>query len=189
MTLKLFSFLILLSQVIVCVSWGRSSIDILPLQLELRYEDTSAQTKDVVSYQSLSVAYQNEPYRADLVYSRHQDQSGNASLNVAALKKQYLVHLGYEIFHSELEAQKLNLDIFAQAAVGATQTDVTTTLLGTSSQASSDNSLVYGLGTVAHGRWYFLILQVGFDFLTSKSFSPQVVPVASVNFGFNILLP
>ncbi len=190
MTLKPPSFIIILVlQMIVCSSWGRSSIAILPLQLELRYEDTSAQTKDVVNYQSLSIAYQNDPYRADLIYSRHQDQTGNTSLNVSVLKKEYLAHGGYQFFHSELESQKLSLDLFGQVAFGTTQTDVTTTLLGSSTAASSDNYLVYGLGALAQGGWQFLILQVGFDFLTSKSFSPQIVPVASVNFGFNIVLP
>lgn len=189
MNMKLHFFIILFSQFFAFISWGRSSIDILPLQLELRYEDTSAQTKDVVSYQSLSIAYQNEAYRTDFLYSQHQDQTGNASLNIEVLKKEYLVHLGYQLFHSELETQRLSLDFFGQAAVGATQTNVTTTLLGSTTTASSDNSLVYGLGTVAQGHWHFLVLQIGFDFLTSKSFSPQVVTVASINFGFNISLP
>lgn len=165
------------------------AIDFSPLQLQFRFEDTSAQTKETVSYQSLSANFQKDLFRIGLGYSRHTDETGNASLHIANDKKDYLVNSGYQAFSLLVKSSNLRLDIFAEGVFGITQSTVATTLLGSTTSSNSNNDLVYGAGAAAIGRYSYFLLESDFHVLGSKAFAPQYVPVFTIKAGVSFPIP
>ncbi len=185
--MKLISFLFFQ---LIAFSAGASSIDLLPLQSQFRYEDTAVQSKELVSYQGFALAYQLESSRIGIALSRsHQDKTGNSSFSIEAKKSEFLVSGGYQIFHIEGAEQKLTLDIYGQGVLGVTQSEVTTNLLGSTTSNKSEQTLVGGAGASVVGRWKFLFTGIDFQVLTSSAFSPQFISAATFNFiGFQIPL-
>ena len=167
-------------------AWSYDAVELFPLQLQFRYEDTSSQAKETVSYQSFSAYVQSHGYRGGLSYSRHQDETGNLSLNIQTEKKEFFAIFGYQLFHIEGQTQKLSLDIFADVVLGLTQTFVSTTLLGSTSLTTSDKEWVYGIGSSVVGRLSYFIMQTDFHVLRSKAFSPQNVPEVTFKAGLSI---
>ncbi len=180
------AFLVFFIQAVVCISWAKSFIDVPLLQTQLRYEDTSAQSKESVNYQSFSVAYQMDILRFGIFYGRHLDSTGNASFNVDNEKKEYAGVLGCQVFHTDNQ-NNINFDIFAQTLIGSSQSQVMTKLFGASSTSSS-NTLMFGAGAAAIGRLSYLLLETDMDFLTASSYSPQIVPAVTFKIGFSISL-
>lgn len=170
-------------------AWSYSAVEIFPLQLQFRYEETSAQSKETISYQSFSGYLQFDFHRWGLTYNRHQNETGNSSFNIQTEKKEYFGVFGYRFFRIEEQIQKLSLEIFADAIFGMTQSSVATTLLGTVASSTSNQEQVYGLGSAIVGRLSYFMLETDFHILTSKAFSPQYVPEVTFKAGFNIILP
>lgn len=162
-------------------------IDVLPLQSQFRYEDTVNQSKDYVTYQSFGAAIQVMKFRLGLDYSHHRDQTGNASYNVEARSKDFILAGGYQLYVIE-SASSLRLDIFANALMGVSEAEVSTTLLGTTTTAVGDQNPIFGLGAAAVGRYKMLILEIDISALNSKGFSPTTVftTQAKVGLSFSI---
>lgn len=162
-------------------------IDILPLQSQFRYEETVNQSKDYVTYQSFGAAIQVSKFRLGLDYSYHRDQTGNASYNVEARTKDFILSGGYQVFMIESQSL-LRLDIFANALMGVSEAEVNTTLLGATTKAVGDQNPIFGLGAAAVGRYKIMILEIDVSALNSKGFSPTTVftTQAKVGLSFSI---
>ena len=174
------------------VSWTASAyqaIDFSPLQLQFRFEDTSAQSKETVFYQSLSAAFQKDFLRIGLGYARHNDETGNPSLHVQTEKKDYLINFGYRLFQLEGSSNNLRLDIFAEGLLGLSQTKVSTTLLGSTTSSTSNNDLIYGPGIATIGRLSYFLLESDLQLLGSNAFTPQWVPCFTIKAGVSFPLP
>ncbi len=182
-------FLFFIFQMVALTSLASKWIDISLLQLQFRYEDTSMQSKETATYQSFGAAYQQDIYRLGFGYSRHQDQSGNASLSIENEKKEYLFDFGYQVFKFENDSKKISLDLFVDAIAGWTQSRVDTKLFSTSSSSNSSNSAVFGVGSSAVGRISYLLLETDLAILTADSFTPQYVPVLIFKAGLSFPLP
>ena len=183
-------FLILTSLVLFSlVASAYQAIDFSPLQVQYRFEDTSAQSKETVAYQSLSANLQKEFLRFGFGYSRHNDDTGNSSLHIETEKKEYLANLGYQALVLDGKNNNLRLDLFVEAVLGITQSRVATTLLGSTMLSTSNNDIVYGPGLAAIGRYSYFLLESDFQFLFSKAFSPQYVPIFTVKAGLSFPIP
>lgn len=182
--------IIVLSSILLSVSAkAYQAVDFSPLQLQYRFEDTSAQSRETLNYKSMGVAYQRDFLRFGFQYSWHADETGNTSLHIESEKKEYLVDFGYRVFSLEGKNDNLRLDLFAEAQLGSTQTQVSTTLLASKTSTTSDNDLVYGFGAAAIGRYSYFLLETDLQLLGSKAFTPRYVTVVTIKAGITIPLP
>ncbi len=182
--------LLLIFSLLICVTASTyQAIDLSPLQLQYRYEDTSAQSKESIPYRSLSASLQMDCFRVGFGYAEHDDSTGNASLAVRNEKKEYAADFGYQLFSAQGKNNNLRLDIFAEGVLGISQSQVATTLLSATTSSTSNNDLVYGLGAAAIGRYSYFLLETDFKYIGSKAFSPQYVPVLTVKAGVSFQLP
>ena len=162
-------------------------IDILPLELQFRYEDSSSQSKEIVQYQSYAIAAQQDKYRLGFAFSKNESRTGNSSLSFTTQVNDYSFIGGYLIFEISAPERKRSLDIFATGLLGTTQSKVTTQLLGTSpTMSASDKNIIYGIGITLVGRAKYLLLETDFKIINSKNYSPQYVPVVGVKIGASI---
>ncbi len=160
--------------------------DILPLQLQLRYEDSANQAIEVIQYRTLGIAIQSSVYRLGFEYSRNESETGNSSLSVRTDLKEYALTASYRLLQFAVPEKHRSLDFLLGGVIGTTQTEVYTQLLNNPSTSKSGSNLVYGVTASALGRIQYFIIETEFKILTSKNFSPQVVPAAQLKLGVSI---
>ncbi|MFZ3230837.1 MAG: hypothetical protein WA160_11580 [Pseudobdellovibrio sp.] len=167
------------------LSSARMNIDILPLQLQSRFEDTAAQSKEMVRYQSFGTAFQIDDFRFGYDYSSHANETGIPSLSIQTKTNESLFSSSYRIFNIEGAVSKLSLDLFVGIMLGLSNSEVQTRLLGASAVTSANSNMVLGLGTSAVGRWKFLILETEVKVLNSKDFNPSSVFATDIKLGLS----
>lgn len=175
-------FLILAAQ----NSFADNYIDILPLQLQYRYEDTVNQSKDYLSYQTFGAAIQVEKYRLGIDAAKRKDSTGNASFNIETLKKDFLLTVGYEVYLLQNKDSIWHVGFFANAIAGVSETEVTTKLLSSSSSSVADQNPVFGLGAAAVFRIKYFMMEADVKALNSKGFSPSTVFSSQLKLGLTI---
>lgn len=159
-------------------------VDILPLQLQYRYEETSNQSKDYISYQSYGAAIQVEKYRIGLDYSKHRVQTGNASLNIESTEKDFILTAGYQVYLLQNKDQ-WSVDFFANAAIGTSEAEVNTNLLGATTSSIGDQNPIFGLSASAVGRVSYFMTEIEVRALNSKGFSPTTVFTSQLKVGLS----
>lgn len=159
-------------------------IDILPLQLQYRYEETSNQSKDYISYQSYGAAIQVEKYRLGLDYSKHRVQTGNTSLNVETTTKDFILTAGYQVYLLQNKDQ-WRLDCFANGVIGTSEAEVNTNLLGATTASVGDQNPIFGLSASAVGRINYFMMEFEVRALNSKGFSPATVFTSQLKVGLS----
>ncbi len=183
MKLKIIAVVILTS----LTARAQRFVDVLPLQLQFRYEDSASQSKEIIQYQSYGFGIQQNQYRFELDYSQNKSQTGNGSLSISTEINEYSLSGGYLIFEISAPEKSRSLNIFTSVHLGTTQSKVNTQLLGSSSTtAVSDKNTVLGLGVTLVGRLKYFLLETDFKIVNSKNFSPQTVPAAAIKMGFSI---
>jgi hypothetical protein len=160
-------------------------IDLMPLELQYRYEDTTSQSKDNVRYESLGVAVQVEKFRIGIDLSKHRDQSGNASLNTEFLKKDILLILGYQIYEFQDKGSAWQYSAFVNGIAGSNQSEVNTSLLGNTTSSVADQSPIFGLGVSGVVRIKYFMAEVEVRALNSKGFSPATVYTSQLKLGLS----
>lgn len=162
-------------------------MDILPLELQFRYEDSSSQSKEIVQYQSFGIAAQQDQYRVGIAFSKNESRTGNTSLSITTQVIDYALTGGYLIFEISAPEKKRSLNIFVTGMVGSTQSKVSTQLLGSSANsATSDKNVMYGVGVTLVGRVKYFLLESDFKIINSRNYSPQNVPVVGIKIGASI---
>lgn len=162
-------------------------IDILPLQLQFRYEDSASQSKEIVQYQSFDIAAQQDQYRLGFGFSKNETRTGNPSLNITTQVYDYALTGGYLIFEISAPEKKRSLNFFATATLGTTQLKVSTQLLGSSpTSAESNKNMIYGAGVTLVGRAKYFLFETDFKIINSKNYSPQYIPVMGIKMGASI---
>lgn len=159
-------------------------VDILPLQLQYRFEDTASQTKDYIRYESYGAAIQSNQLRFAVDYSKHRDQSGNLSYNIETNRKDFILAAGYKVYSSDV--QGVQLQLFGNGILGVGQTEVQTTLLGVTTSTKADQNAILGLGASLVGRYSYLVIEVDGKILNSKDFSPTTVFTSQLKVGLTI---
>lgn len=167
-------------------SFADEVVDISLFQLQFRYEDSANQAIEVIQYRTFGIAIQPGLYRLGFEYSRNENQTGNSSLSVRTDIKEYALTASYRLYQFAVPERRRSLDFLLGGVIGTTQTDVRTQLLNNPSISKSDSNLVYGVAASLIGRLYYFMIETEFKILTSKNFSPQVVPVAQIKLGFSI---
>ncbi|MBC7467607.1 MAG: hypothetical protein H7256_16570 [Bdellovibrio sp.] len=175
-------FLIFASQ----MSLADNYVDILPLQLQYRYEDTVNQSKDYLSYQSFGAAIQVEKFRLGIDAAIRKDSTGNASLNIETKKKDFLLSVGYQVYLIQNKDSIWHVGLFANGIAGVSETEVKTNLLGSSSSSVGDQNPVFGLGAAAVFRVKYFVLEADVKALNSKGFSPSTVFSSQLKLGLTI---
>jgi len=171
--------LLLLSQNI----WAENILDLTPLQLQYRYEDSTNQNKDYIRYESYGVALQIESLRLGFDFSKQRDQTGNESFNVENEKKDYLFIAGYDFYTIQEKKSIYRFDFFANGIIGSSQSKVTTNLLNASSSTTTDQYPVFGLGLSAVARIRYFMSEVEVRALNSKNFNPSTVFTTQLKLG------
>ena len=179
MKLILLTLLLMFSNML----FAATLIDLYPLQLQFRYQDTASQAKEAVQYQALGFAAQQTDFRIGFEYSFQDSRTGNSSLSVETKNKEYSLFGGYRIFEISLPERRRSLDIFVNGSLGSTQSEVTTQLLSSPSTAQSDKNSVIGASVAFVGRVKYFSIETEFKLLNSKNFSPQTIPVAQIKLG------
>ncbi len=178
--------LIIFSLLLPCGAFAERYVDIMPLQLQFRYQDSTNQEKEIVQYQSYSLAVQPSLFRFGIEFSQNENRSGNNSLTVSTESKEYCLSAGYQVFEISAPEKKRSLNMFVNGLLGTTQTTIVTQLLGSSANGRSDKNEVYGVGVALVGRAKYFLLETEFRLLNSKNFSPQIVPAALIKLGASI---
>ena len=158
-------------------------IDLLPLQLQNRYEDSSAQERTNRQYQAYTLGVQFSIFRMEVEYNQFYDKTGGASLKVEQTIQEYDLGLGYRVYQLISDDRRLTFNVFGKLWFGQTQTTVDTTFAGIQTQDVSDKENVLGAGASALLRISYFIAEVDFRFLNSKNMTPQTVPVFGVKVG------
>ncbi len=166
-------------------------IDIMPLQLQFRYEDSVEQSRQLQTYKGLfeipifanNLAYQLNDYRLSLGQSYQYEKSGNPSIEIRRSRSEFLLGAGYRVFQHVSTDETMTLDFFTNIFLGSTQTEVETKFLGVSSKSKSDTDLVVAAGASAVGRYKFLVVEADFKYLYSINMNPQYVPAFSLRAG------
>ncbi len=177
---------LLVSLMIAPQAWAASSIDIMPLQLQFRYEDSANQAIEVVDYRSYGIAVRHGLYRVGMDYSRRESQTGNSSFSVRSDSKEYALTAGYKIYEILVPEKNHSLEIMIGGTAGTTQTEVYTQVLASPSTSKAGTNAVYGVAASVIGRVKYLIIETEFKILGSKNFSPQWVPTAQIKLGASI---
>lgn len=164
------------------------SLDLLPLELQMRYEDANDQTRTNHQYQAYGIGFQYTDFRAELEYSQFYDATGNASLKIEQSIKEFNLGLGYQVYHLADANQKLSLSGLINLWLGQTQTIIDTTLLGAKSTSESEKENVLGAGFVVIGRISYFMIETDFKVLNSKNMNPREVPVFALKLGLGIPL-
>ena len=163
-------------------------LDLLLLQLQMRYEDSNDQTRTNHQYQTYGVGYQYSDFRAELEYSQFYDATGNASLKIEEKIQEFNLGLGYQVYHLADAHQRLSLSGLASLWVGQTQTIIDTNLLGSKSTSESEKETVLGAGFILIGRISYFMIETDFKMLNSKNMNPRDVPVFALKLGLSIPL-
>lgn len=158
-------------------------IDLLPLHIQNRYEDSSAQERTNRQYQAYSLGVQFSIFRAEFEYNQFYDKTGGASLKVEQTIKEYDLGLGYRVYQLISDDRRLTLNIFGKLWYGQTQTTIDTTFAGVQTQEVSDKEAVLGAGASALLRISYFIAEIDFKFVNSKNMNPQTVPVIAGKIG------
>jgi hypothetical protein len=166
-------------------TFAANYVDVMPLELQYRYEDTSSQSKDNVRYESYGIAAQMEKVRLGVDLSKHRDQTGNASLNTEYLKKDILLIVGYEVYEFQNKGSAIQYSVFANGIAGANQSEVNTNLLGTTSSSVADQSSIFGLGASGVIRIKYFMAEAEVRALNSKGFSPATVYTSQIKLGLS----
>ncbi len=178
----------------ICLNgWGAKAepqinLDLLPLQLQMRYEDANDQTRTNHQYQAYSIAFQYENFRTELEYSQFFDSTGNSSLKIEQAIKEFDLGLGYRIYDLADPVEKLSLSGIVNLWLGQTQTSVDTTLLGVQNSAQSEKEMVIGAGVSLIGRISYFLIETDLKMLNSKNMNPRDVPVFAIKLGIGIPL-
>ena len=164
-------------------SFANQFIDLFPLQLHYRYEDSANQAIEVIQYRTVGIAIQPGFYRLGFEYNRREYETGNSSLSVRTDLKEYALTASYRLLQFAVPEKRRSLDFLVGGVLGTTQTEVRTQLLISPSTSKSGSNLVYGVTASVIGRIHYFAIETEFKILTSKNFSPQVVPVAQIKLG------
>ena len=183
MNIKLIAIVILTS----FAAHAERYVDILPLQLQYRYEDSASQSKEIIVYQSYGLAIQLNQYRLGLENSQNGSRTDSGNLSITTDTTEYSLSGGYLIFEISAPEKKRSLNIFTSLLLGTTQTKVNTQLLGSPpTTAGSDKNMVLGVGITLVGRLKYFLLETEFKIINSKNFSPQTLPAAAIKIGASI---
>lgn len=157
-------------------------IDLFPLQLQNRYEDSSSQERTNRQYQAYTLGVHYSDLRIEIEYNQFYDKTGSGSVKVEQTIREYDLGVGYRVFGLMSDDRRLSFNAFAKFWVGQTQTTVDTTFASSQTTDKSDNQNVLGLGASVLTRITYFIAEAELRILNSKNMSPQSVPV----FGFKI---
>ncbi|MBC7421361.1 MAG: hypothetical protein H7328_11590 [Bdellovibrio sp.] len=187
-----FSFLFFLSAKVFAVDRAKDMgrIDMMPIQVQLRYEDSVEQTRQLQSYKGLfgvplielNLAYQYKDYRFSFGRSYQNEKTGNQTLKIEKSTTEYLLGAGYRVFQKSSVDEALSIELFANAFYGSVQAEVVTNFFGSSS-LKSDPDQVFAVGTSVVGRYQILVVEADFKYLYSVNMNPQYVPVFAVRIG------
>jgi hypothetical protein len=168
------------------VEISENYVDILPLEIQFRYEDSSDQSRTTHQYQAYDLAYQHTAFRFELQWSQYYDSTGNSTLKINQTIRELNLGLGYRVYHLSEPNNKLDLSSFVVFWGGQTQTEIETILLSTKNSVLSEKDNVYGVGINLVGRINYFIAETDFKYLTSKNMSPLQVPVFGIKIGAGI---
>ena len=182
--------------VICLLSWSLASaesgrLDVMPLQLQFRYEDSVEQTRQLQRYNGLfdtsvlelNLAFQYQEYRFSLGRSYQAETTGNSTLEIEKRKTEYLIGGGYRFWQFGATDKNMTIDLFANLFYGFTQSQVATKFFGNTTNSKSEPEQITGGGLAAVGHYKSFVAEVDFKYLYSVNSSPQYVPAMSIRFG------
>lgn len=158
-------------------------VDILPLQLQNRYEDSTGQERTNRQYQAYTLGVQLSIFRMELEYNQFYDKTGGASLKVEQTIREYDLGLGYRVYQLISDDRRLTFNVFAKLWLGRTQTTIDTTFAGSQTRDQSEAENVFGAGVSALVRISYFIAEADLRALSSKNMTPQTVPVFGLKIG------
>lgn len=170
-------------------SWAQFEdryVDLLPLQLQNRYEDSSGQERTNRQYQSYTLAMQYAAFRPEIELSQFYDKTNSGSMKVEQTIREVSLGLGYRVYQLISDDRRLTLNAFAKLWLGQTQKTIDTTFGGVQSREKSDQDMVLGAGGSFMARLTYFILEAELKALNSKNMSPQTVPVFGLKIGVSI---
>ncbi len=161
-------------------------VDILPLQLQYRFEDSTGQERTNRQYQAYGLGIQYLQFHAEFEFNQFYDKTGNGSVKIEQTIREYDLGLGYRVYQLMSDDRRLSLNIFGKVWLGQTQTTVDTNFLASYTSVDSNLENVYGIGASALARLSYFLTEVEFKMLNSKNMSPQSVPVLAIKIGLTI---
>ncbi len=169
-------------------------VEVLPLQTQFRYEDSTEQTHATQRYDGwINLGFQYNQFRATYTQASHSDSSGAGSLVVETKHADQLVSIAFRFLQltSTPQLTRLSFEMFGNGYAGTSQTKTDTKLFGRTSSAQSDPEAVFGLGVSVVGRAFIArfygLSEVDLKVLYSNNFYPQAVPAAGLKVGVGYL--
>lgn len=163
-------------------------IDIIPIDLQYRYEDSSEQERAMRLYKGYELGGQWNDYRLALQWSQFSQKTGTAAIQIETEFQEYLLQAGYQLAAFKTADAKQSLSLFVHGDFGSTQTRVSRSLYSQSQSDQTVPELVLGLGGSALARIYYLLLQSEVSMLSSRNMSPKEVMRFDIKLGLSIPL-
>lgn len=160
-------------------------LDLFPLAIQSRYQDTSQQTRDFTIWNSFSLNYSYQFLNFGLEMNQFHEESGTSALFFKTKTSDFLLSVGYQFLRiDDLTKEKASFLLRAEGYIGQNQVTINRTVSGVESTENADPDLVVGLGAVATGRFFkYLVTEVEARFLYAKNSNPQIIPVQTLRLG------
>lgn len=161
-------------------------VDLMPLQLQSRYEDSSGQERTNRQYQAYSLGLQYSAFRSELEFNQFYDKTSSGSVRIENTIREFNLGLGYRVYQLISDDRRFTLNAFTKLWLGQTQTTVATNFGVSQSTDKSDQDMVLGASVSVLARITYFMVEAELRALNSKNMSPQTVPVFGLKLGASI---
>ena len=157
--------------------------------VQMRYQDTAAQSQEVVTHYTYTVSGQvYDRFLLGFEYLTLKENTGNQSFAIERKMTEQMVFLGYTALKKDFLVSGQYLMEFMltpELLLGQSSNEITTLLLGSSQSIKSVNEMSYGFGLIGTARIGYLIVESDFRYQTSKNYEPGSIMLGSVRVGAN----
>lgn len=190
--LKLLLFICLLSIAKFALAKSASSIDLYLPGVQMRYQDTTLQTRELENHYLYSFAYSvNERVTFGLEYSLQQEASGNTSFQIGRKYSEMNLAAQFTAFQrtfDQVATLPIGLKLGPKIVYGFGESKLITSLQGTSREDRSERQSVFGAGFFAQFDLNQFLIEGDVRYQTSKNYEPNSIWLGTVRIGYAIQL-
>ena len=155
---------------------------------QMRYQDTSAQSQELVTHYTYTISGQVNKFLIGFEYLTLDETSGNQSFEIERKFNEQNLFFGYTAIKKDfLVSGKFLLEFMLtpEVLVGRSANKVNTRLMGNSTEADSTNETSYGMGLIGSARTGYLLVETDIRYQTSKNYEPGSLMLGTVRIGAN----
>lgn len=192
LTLLFFFFWISLISGAASATKSFSTFDLYLPGVQMRYQDTSLQTRELENHYLYSIAYSaNELLTFGLEYSLQQEASGNTSYQIGRTYSELNLAAQATVYQrtfDQVATLPIVLKLGPKVVYGFGESKLTTSLQGASREDRSERQSVFGAGVFAKFDLHRFLIEGDLRYQTSKNYEPNSIWLGTVRIGYAIQL-